>query len=213
MSSDYITRLRHELLRAGASSPSERRSVHVQRALRPLPAVAAAAAVAVAAVALVLAWPASDTGERPVEPAKGGVPITFRVEPPTAAEQTAQVMRDRLDLAGVRGATVSVSSTGSLTITAPAGERSAVTALTERGRVAFYDWERSVLGLGLGDRGRASGIRPAGHGRVARCRRTVGAEHAALPVVERHATPLRQRGDRRALAGGSGDRQAAGRGH
>ena len=121
MSSDYITRLRHELLRAGASSPSERRSVRVQRALRPLPAFAAAAAVAVAAVALVLAWPASDTGERPVEPAKGGVPITFRVEPPTAAEQTAQVMRDRLDLAGVRGATVSVSSTGSLTITAPAG--------------------------------------------------------------------------------------------
>ena len=146
MSSDYITRLRHELLRAGASSPSERRSVRVQRALRPLPAFAAAAAVALAAVALVLAWPASDTGERPVEPAKGGVPITFRVEPPTAAEQTAQVMRDRLDLAGVRGATVSVSSTGSLTITAPAGERAAVTALTERGRVAFYDWERSVLG-------------------------------------------------------------------
>ena len=146
MSSDYVTRLRQELLRAGASSPSERRSVRVQRALRPLPAFAATAAVALAAVALVLAWPASDTGERPVEPARGGVPISFRVEPPTAAEQTAQVMRDRLDLAGVRGATVSVSSTGSLTITAPASKRAAVTALTERGRVAFYDWERSVLG-------------------------------------------------------------------
>jgi preprotein translocase subunit SecD len=147
MSSDYIDRLRDELLRAGASSRSERRSVRVKRALRPLPAVAAAAAVALIAVALVLAWPADRT-ERPVQPAGDGVQMSFRLEPSgaAAAERTAQVMRERLAAAGVDDADVSVSSSGGLTVTAPAADRDAVTALAHTGRVAFYDWERSVLG-------------------------------------------------------------------
>jgi preprotein translocase subunit SecD len=148
MSSDYIDRLRHELLRAGASSRSERRLVRVKQALRPLPAVAAAVAVALIAVALVLAWPADRTDERPVQPAGDGVQMSFRLEPSgaAAAERTAQVMRERLAAAGVDDADVSVSSSGGLTVTAPAADRDAVTALTHTGRVAFYDWERSVLG-------------------------------------------------------------------
>ena len=81
MSTDYIDRLRHELLRAGASTRRERRSVRVKRALRPLPAVAAAAAFALIAVALVLAWPANRGDERPVQPAGDGVQMPFRVEP------------------------------------------------------------------------------------------------------------------------------------
>lgn len=148
MSSDYIDRLRHELLRAGASSRSERRSVRVKRALRPLPAVAAAAAVALVAVALVLAWPANRSDDRPVQPADDGVQMTFRIEPSgaAAAERTAEVMRERLAAAGVDDAGVSVSSSGGLTVTAPAADRDAVTALAQTGRIAFYDWERSVLG-------------------------------------------------------------------
>jgi preprotein translocase subunit SecD len=145
MTTDYIERLRHELLRAGASTQRERRSVRVKRALRPLPAVAAAAAFALIAVALVLAWPVNRSDERLVQPADDAVQMTFRVEPSGAAEPTAQVMRDRLAAAGIDDARVSVSSTG-LTISAPAADRDAVTALTQRGSVAFYDWERSVLG-------------------------------------------------------------------
>ena len=149
MSSDYIDRLRHELLRAGASSRRERRSARVKRALRPLPAVAAAAAVALVAVALVLALARESQRRAPgrSRPATASR-CTFRVEPSgaAAAERTAQVMRERLAAAGVDDARVSVSSPGGLTVTAPAADREAVTALAQRGQVAFYDWERSVLG-------------------------------------------------------------------
>jgi preprotein translocase subunit SecD len=133
MSTDYIDRLRHELLRAGASTQTERRSARVKRAL---PRLAPGAVVALVAAALLIAWPIG-SDERAVEPAAG-----YRVEPASAVEQTAQVLRERLAAAGVDGR-VSVSSGATVTVDAP---REAVAALARPGRVAFYDWERSVLG-------------------------------------------------------------------
>ena len=74
--------------------------------------------------------------------------LAYRVEPPTvaAAEQTAEVMRARLAAAGIEGAVVSVSPDPGVTITASAAARADVEALAQRGRLGFYDWERSVLG-------------------------------------------------------------------
>ena len=82
MSSDYIPRLRSELLRAGASRHARWRPARVARGLRPLAAAATvAASVALVAVALVLAWPQSQGDERP---ATDAVTLSYRVEPPSA---------------------------------------------------------------------------------------------------------------------------------
>jgi preprotein translocase subunit SecD len=149
MSSDYIARLRAELLRAGASEQTRRRPARAARALRPLAATAAGvAAVAIVGLAIVVAWPAGRSDERPAGPREGAVELTYRVEPSDAAEQTADVMRQRLAASGIDGAQVVVSSSGELAITAPAASRADVTALTQQGRVVFYDWEGSVLGPG-----------------------------------------------------------------
>jgi preprotein translocase subunit SecD len=141
MSSDYIARLRSELLRAGASEQPRWRPARVARGLRPLAVTAVAALVA---VAVVLALADGGNDETAVDQAAGSLRLTYRVEGPVAA--TADVMRERLSAAGVDGADVSVSATGSLTISAPADARADVTALEQTGRLAFYDWERSVLG-------------------------------------------------------------------
>ena len=74
MSSDYIPRLRRELLRAGATKPS--RLARPARALRPLVAVAA---IALVAVAVVLAFPRGD--ERPIETSAGRLHLSYRGEP------------------------------------------------------------------------------------------------------------------------------------
>ena len=141
MSSDYIPRLRRELLRAGATKPS--RSAHLARGLRPL---AAAAAVALVVLAVVLAFPRGDEQpSRPVETPP--VQLTYRGEPSSAAA-SARVMRERLAAAGVRDAAVSVSSAGTLALTVPEAARADVAALVNSGRFAIYDWERSVLGPG-----------------------------------------------------------------
>jgi preprotein translocase subunit SecD len=138
MSSDYIPRLRSELLRAGAT---RQRRWRPALALRPL---AVATAVAALAVAAVIALPLG-SDERAVEPATDAVTSTYTVDPPGAAEQTAQIMRDRLAAAGIDGAEVSVTD-ATLTITAPAAARADVATLVEPGRIAFYDWEGGVLG-------------------------------------------------------------------
>jgi hypothetical protein len=141
--SDYIPRLRRELLRAGATEQTRWRGARVARGLRPL---AAAAAIALVAVAVVLAVPDRGSDETAVEQPAGTLHLTYRVPGAATAERAAQVMRERLAAAGIDDAGVSVSSSGSLTITAPAGAREDVTALSKRGRLAIYDWERSVLG-------------------------------------------------------------------
>ena len=137
MSSDYIPRLRRELLRAGATTPS--RFARPARALRPLVAVAA---IALVAVAVVLALP---RGERPIETSAGTLHLSYRGEP-SASAATARIMNDRLAAAGVRGAGVSAGAGGSVALTVPASARADVAALVHSGRLAIYDWERSVLG-------------------------------------------------------------------
>jgi preprotein translocase subunit SecD len=102
------------------------------------------AAVAVAALALGL--PAACGGQPSAEPAPPATTsLTYRVEP-SAAELTARVVRERLAAAAIHGAKVTVPSSASLRITAPAGALADVEALAQRGRVALYDWEHSVLG-------------------------------------------------------------------
>jgi preprotein translocase subunit SecD len=159
MSSDYIPRLRRELLRAGASHEARRRPARIARGLRPL---AAAAVVALLAVAVVLALSGGLRDETSAGPAAGTVHLTYGVEPPGAAEQTAEILRERLGAAGIEGAGVSAASSGSLTISAPARARANVTALTAEGRLAIYDWERSVLGPGTSSQADAE-ARAAAH--------------------------------------------------
>jgi preprotein translocase subunit SecD len=143
MNSDYIPRLRQELLRAGARQPARRRP-RVGTALRP---VAFAAAVAALAAALVLALPDGPGEEQPATTGET-VLLSYRLDPTGAAtaREAAAVMRTRLVAADIDGAQVTVVSDARLTITAPASARADVDALTAPGRVAFYDWERSVLG-------------------------------------------------------------------
>ena len=136
MSSDYIPRLRDELLRAGATEPS--RWAYAARGLRPL---AAAAAVALVALAVVLAVPWGDDEQ----PSPSTLQLTYRGEPSRAAD-SARVMRERLAAAGVRDAGVSVAAGGVLAMTVPETAQADVAALVRSGRFAVYDWERSVLG-------------------------------------------------------------------
>jgi preprotein translocase subunit SecD len=145
MSSDYIPRLRSELLRAGAAKQPRWRRARVARRLQPLAGAAVGVLLALA-IGLTLSRGGGD--ETSVEQPAGMLRLTYRVEPAdgATAEQTAQVMRARLAAAGIDGAGVSVASGAGLTITAPAGARADVTALATRARLGIYDWERSVLG-------------------------------------------------------------------
>jgi preprotein translocase subunit SecD len=96
----------------------------------------AAAALALVLVALVVAVDrgGSGSGEYEYSVAAG------------AAEQAAEVMRERLAAAGIADASVSVGSDGRLAIDAPPESRAAVAALARPGEFAIYDWETSVLG-------------------------------------------------------------------
>jgi hypothetical protein len=113
--------------------------------LRPL-AVAAAAAIVV--IALVLVLPGAGPNERPAPVTDSGR-LEFHVSPPGAgvAQATARVLRERLTVTGVRGASVAAADDGSrVTVTSPADALPDVLALARRGRAAIYDWEASVLG-------------------------------------------------------------------
>jgi preprotein translocase subunit SecD len=138
MSSDYIPRLRAELLRAGAQK--QRAPWRPDRVpLRPL---VPAAAVALIVAALVVAWPAGREDES-AAPQTPTTKLAYRTDP-VRADEVAEILRTRLAHAGV-DARVAVSG-GRLTITAPEGARADVAALAQRGSFAIYDWESSVLG-------------------------------------------------------------------
>jgi hypothetical protein len=136
MSSDYVSRLRAELLRAGAAGQASRRRAHAVRRIRPL---AAAVAVCLLAAGVVSTLP----GERRETPTQDAATLTYRVQTGDAA-RAAQILRQRLNTAGITAQVTAGDRT--LTITAPAAARADVTALTAPGRFAMYDWERSVLG-------------------------------------------------------------------
>jgi preprotein translocase subunit SecD len=138
MSSDYIPRLRAELLRAGARRQTSRwRPVRVP--MRPLIPVAAAALIV---AALVVAWPTGRENET-AAPQTPTTEFAYRTDP-AGADEVARILGARLATAGV-DAEVSVSG-GRLTITAPEAARADVAALTQRGVFSIYDWETSVLG-------------------------------------------------------------------
>jgi preprotein translocase subunit SecD len=134
MSDDYVSRLRAELLRAGAVGERPRRRAHAARRLRPLAGVVVLALL-VAAVVLIV--PGSGRDETPAQHS-----ATYRVRG-ADAERAAQILRERLKAAGIDG-TVSVAG-DTLTMNAPGV---AAAALTAPGRFAIYDWEQSVLGPG-----------------------------------------------------------------
>ncbi len=150
MSSDYIPRLREELLRAGAErQTSRRRPVRVP--LRPLVPVVA---VVLIVAAIVVAWPAGRENET-AAPQTPTTKLAYRTDP-ARADEVAEILRTRLAHAGV-DARVAVSGGGRLTITAPEGARADVAALTQRGIFSVFDWETSVLG----PRGRPAPSDPA----------------------------------------------------
>jgi len=140
MSSDYIPRLRAELLRAGAERETARwRPVRVP--LRPLIPIAAAVLIV---AALVVAWPSSRENETTAPQTPTTTKLTYRTDP-ARVDEVAEILRTRLAHADV-DARVAVSAGGRLTITAPESARAEVAALTQRGIFSVYDWETSVLG-------------------------------------------------------------------
>src|SRR3712207_1310726 len=92
-----------------------------------------AATVVLVALAVALTWAVVRSDNAPIEQTTDTLRLSYRVEPSgaAAAEQTAQVMRARLAAAGIADARVSVSSSASLTITAPAAVRADITALVQ----------------------------------------------------------------------------------
>lgn len=172
MSSDYVSRLRAELLRAGATGHAPRRAAAVRRA-RPLIAVTAICLLVLGAVFVL-------QGDRREEaPSEDAPTLTYDV-PAGDVTEAAQILRARLAALGV---TAEVSANGRmLTITAPAGARDDVAALTAPGELAIYDWEGSVLGpdgapapadptvTGGPDAGHAPALtEPEARSRVAKC--------------------------------------------
>jgi hypothetical protein len=119
--SDYIERLRGELLRAGAT---KQRRVRV-RSLRPALALAAAAAI-VAVVVIALPQRSDEREAGPV--------AAYRVD--GGAGPSAALLRERMRVAGIAG-TVAIEGD---TITVPEAAR----GLTAPGRLAVYDAERGL---------------------------------------------------------------------
>ncbi|MDA0160671.1 hypothetical protein OM076_10380 [Solirubrobacter ginsenosidimutans] len=128
MNSDYVSRLRAELLRAGAAAPAPRRRARVSRPL------AGAVGVALLVAVVVLLLPGSRRDE---VPAQNAGTLTYRVVGGDAGK-AAEILRLRVKAAGVGG---EVASGGGV-LTIPAAGADA----TAPGRFAIYDWERSVLG-------------------------------------------------------------------
>ena len=148
MSSDYIPRLRGELLRAGARTQPRWRRAQITRPLRPL---VAAAAVALVAATIVLALPGERSDEAPA--------LSYRVAS-GAAEQTAQILRTRLASAGIRGAVVTPSGAG-ITVTVPAAATSGCRRADPAGRAR----DLRLGGLRGGPRRRHRAHRSRGHRR------------------------------------------------
>ena len=128
MSSDYIPRLRRELVAAAAR---DRRALPQARPLA-LAAVAAAAIV----LALIVIRPEIGTSG----PAGDNVQIQIGGGTPAA-----DVMRERLARAHVRDVDVFVDG-DAVTLSAPPELRATVAALAVPGHFGIYDWETSVAG-------------------------------------------------------------------
>ena len=140
---DYIPRLREELV---AAATREQAGVRHRPRLRPqglVPVLATAAVVAAVIVALlVVEFPRDET---PVAPSPVAPALTYRVMPAAAAQESADVLRERFAAAGIRGATVTVDG-DRIRVDAGGAAPGAVAALTVPGELRIFDWEASVLG-------------------------------------------------------------------
>jgi SecD/SecF fusion protein len=134
MSSDYIPRLRRELVAAAAS---EQPVLRPRRLVRPFALVAVAVAAVI--LALIVLPPVA---ERPI-PA-GGDRLEYHLtggDPGSLAD----CLRHRVALAGLHGVNVSVAGE-QVRLSAPQPLSGAIDALIAPGVFAVYDWERSVVG-------------------------------------------------------------------
>ncbi len=141
---DYIPRLREELV---AAATRERAGLRHRPRLRPqrlVPVLATATIVAAVIVAvLVVELPRDET---PVAPAPPPAPtLAYRVTPPAAAQASADILRERFAAAGIRGATVTVAG-DRIRVDAGSVAPGEIAALTVPGKLGIYDWEASVLG-------------------------------------------------------------------
>ena len=157
---DYIPRLREELVAAAAREQAGMR--HRPR-LRPralVPVLATAAVVAAVIAALLVVEPPDDA---PVAPEPASTALTYRVKPavgtdaPAAARESAGVLRERFAAAGIDGATVTAEG-DRIRVEAGGAAPDEVAALTVPGRLGIYDWEASVLGPAGRPEPRNSGV-------------------------------------------------------
>jgi preprotein translocase subunit SecD len=146
---DYIPRLREELVAAATRQQAGLRHRPRLRPQRLVPVLATAAIVAAVIVAvLVVELPRDET---PVAPAPAATALTYRVMPAAgtdsaaAAQESADVLRERFAAAGIRVATVTVDG-DRIGIDAGGAAPDAVAALTVPGELRIFDWEASVLG-------------------------------------------------------------------
>ena len=147
--SEYIPRLREQLVAAAAREQAGQRHRPRVRPRRVAVAFAAAAVLVVAVVAAVsIELP---TDETPVAPVPAEAALAYRVMPVpgtdanAAAEASADVLRDRIAAAGIRGATVTVDG-DRVGVDVDGAARGQVAALAVPGKLEIYDWEASVLG-------------------------------------------------------------------
>ncbi len=147
--SEYIPRLREELVAAAAREHAGQRR---RLAVRPA-RVALVLAVAAVAATFVLAVSAIEVAddETPAGTLPAGTALTYRAVPPPGddaaamAERAAEVLRARIAAAGIADARVHVAGTR-VGVEADSADRAPIAALAAPGELGIYDWEASVLG-------------------------------------------------------------------
>ncbi len=147
--SEYIPRLREELVAAAAREHAgQRRRV----AVRPS-RVALVVAVAAVAATFVLAVSAIEVADdqQPVGTLPSGMALSYRVAPAPGddgaalAERAGELLRARIAAAGIADAQVTVSG-DRIGVDADSADRAPIAALAAPGVLGIYDWEASVLG-------------------------------------------------------------------
>jgi SecD/SecF fusion protein len=147
--SEYIPRLREELVAAAARERAGGRTSAAVRARRLAPVLVAAMVAAAAVLALSTVELAND--ERAVPGVPAGAKLAYRVTPApgrdagAAAEQAAVVLRSRLAASGLGDVRVTASG-DQLGIAAGNADLKTAAALAIPGELGIYDWEMSVLG-------------------------------------------------------------------
>ena len=141
--SEYIPRLREELVAAAAR---ERAGERRRLAVRPRSFVPVLVGVALAAVVLAVSTIDLASDERPVPAVPAGA-LAYRVSPAPGSDvdAAADVLRARLAASGLGSARVTVAG-DRLSVDAGRADLATVAALAVPGELGIYDWETSVLG-------------------------------------------------------------------